>query len=146
MRKEDTMTKEPACVVHDREQLEQYVQQMIESEGITFDQWIVQYGAGFYLRRNQALLELLRPLRPRRVFEFACAGGFLADLLLENIDTIELYTCSNFSPKVVAYCKAQLARHQQCEVRLIDADVMRTNDITPVRLANYDTIVTTSFE
>lgn len=140
------MTKDAACVVHESERLEDYVRQMFETEGITFEQWIVRFGAGFYLKRNQVLIDILRPLRPRRVLEFACAGGFLADLLLTNLDTIEHYACTNFSPQMIAYCQAQLARFPQCEVSTMDADVTRSTEMTPAQLAKYDTIVTTSFE
>jgi hypothetical protein len=145
-RMESVMTKDATRVVHEREQLEEYVQQMTDSEGITFEEWIGQFGGGFYLKRNYVFLDIMRPLRPRRVFEFACAGAYLADLLLANVDSIELYTCSNFSPQMIAYCKEQLARYPQCEVALVDADVRRSSDITSVRLADYDVILTTSLE
>src|SRR4029079_872547 len=127
-------------------QLEQYMQRYLDAEGISFEQWITRFGAGAYFQRNQVLLEMLCPRHPRAILELACAGGFLADLLLKNITTIERYTCSNFSPQVVTYCNSQLAQHPQCEVANIDADVIRAGDLTPARLAEYDAVITTSFE
>ena len=99
-----------------------------------------------YAHRNEQILRLLAPRRPRRIFEFACAGGFLASLLLENISSIDQYTCSNYSERVVDHCRRHLARFPNCDVALVDADVTRSTDIANAALQPYDTFITTSFE
>jgi SAM-dependent methyltransferase len=136
----------PAAVMGELEPLEQYLDSYLRSAGLTFDEWMGTFGRGLYHERNQTILRLLAPYRPRRIFEFACAGGFLARLLLENVSTIERYTCTNFSPRVVEYCKKQLSHFRQCEVGLINADVVSANDIAQSGLDDYDTFVTTSLE
>jgi hypothetical protein len=140
------MTKDAAEVVHTPERLEDYVQKMVASEGHTFEEWVRLFSGGFYKKRNEIIVELLRPLVPRRVFEFACAGGFLADMLLRELDSIEVYTCTNFSPQMLEFCQRQLGGHPRCEVALADADVTRSNDISTERLVRYDVVLTTSFE
>jgi hypothetical protein len=139
-------SKPPSDVVHRQEALETYLDQMFEREGLTFETWAAMFGQGFYQNRNELILDLIRPLAPVRVFEFACAGGFLAQLLLSELPTIEAYTCSNFSPRMIEYTRRQLAEHRKCEVKLIDADVTRSDDMTRAALSPYDVFITTSFE
>lgn len=126
--------------------LEQYLDNYLQAAGLTFEKWIERFGEEPYSSRNELILKLVAPLEPKRIFEFACAGGYLAKLLLENIRGVELYTCSNFSTRVIDYCRRQLAVFPQCEVRLLDADVKRARDIENSELARYDMFVTTSFE
>jgi hypothetical protein len=139
-------SKPPSDVVHRQEALETYLDQMFEREGLTFETWAAMFGQGFYQNRNELILDLIRPLAPVRVFEFACAGGFLAQLLLSELPTIEAYTCSNFSPRMIEYTRRQLAEHRKCEVKLIDADVTRSDDMNRAALSPYDVFITTSFE
>src|SRR5262245_23141257 len=110
------LTKDPKDVIHTAEALEAYLDEMFRAEGITFDQWIAMFGQGLYRSRNEQILALLRPLKPRRILEFACAGGFLAELLLERITTIEKYVCSNFSTRMLDYTRDQLRRQSKCVV------------------------------
>src|SRR5689334_12732450 len=141
------MDSEPTrTVIHEVAALERYLNEYLESTGLTFEQWIETFGRGFYAARNQTIVELLKSTRPKRIFEFACAAGFLAKSILENIDGIEEYVCSNFSDRVVAYCERQLAPFSNCRVKLIDANIARSKDIENEGLEQYDTILTTSFE
>jgi len=133
-------------VIHEIAELEKYLNDYLESTGLTFEQWIETFGQGFYASRNQAIVDLLTPICPKRIFEFACAGGFLAKSILENIEGIEEYVCSNFSDRVVAYCEQQLRQFPNCRAKLIDANIARSKDIENERLDQYDTILTTSFE
>lgn len=137
---------QPRNVVHEIAALENYLDEYLKSAGLTFEQWIEMFGGGFYAQRNAVIVNLLKPLRPKRIFEFACAGGFLAKLILESIEGIEQYVCSNFSDRVVAYCEHQLAEFSNCRVKLIDANTMRSDDIMTEHLEQYDVILTTSFE
>src|SRR5258705_5961964 len=139
-------TEQPRNVIHEVDVLENYLDDYLKTAGLTFDQWIETFGGGFYLARNNVILQLLAPLRPKRIFEFACAGGFLAKLLLENIDTIQQYVCSNFSDRVVDYCKHQLVSFSNSSVKLVDANIERSKDIDNEYLEQYDTILTTSLE
>jgi hypothetical protein len=140
------MSKTSKDVVHQAGQLERYLQQFLDREGITFEQWMMRFGEGSYLQRNEVILRMLRPFDPRKIFEFACAGGFLAKLLLDNIDTVEQYTCSNFSIQVLEYSAKQLCQYPKCSVKIVDADVKRADHIERENVNQYDTIVTTSFE
>jgi len=133
-------------VIGELEPLEQYLDDHLRSAGLTFDEWMGTFGQGHYQERNQTILRFLKPHQPRRIFEFACAGGFLARLLLDHVPSIERYTCTNFSPRVVAFCEKQLLHFRQCDVGRINADVMSSSDIANLRLADYDTFLTTSFE
>jgi SAM-dependent methyltransferase len=135
-----------ATVIHEIDALEQYLDEYLRSAGLTFDRWIERFDQEPYFTRNQVILRLLNRIRPKKVFEFACAGGFLAKLLLENIASIEHYTCSNISTRVVAYCDQQLACFSNCEVKLLDANIVRSNDIEHANIEQYDTFLTTSFE
>ena len=139
-------TKHVRDVVHEANALEQYLDQCFAAEHVTFEQWVRRFASGFYKDRNELILNLAKPLRPRAVLEFASAGPFLARLLVENIDTIGKYTCSNFSTRMVEYCAAQLKDHHSCEAVSIDADVRRSLDMHRDRLAGYDLFITTSFE
>jgi hypothetical protein len=47
---------------------------------------------------------------------------------------------------VIAYCEEQLRGFSACEVRLLDADVVRSRDMEHVALTDYDTFLTTSLE
>lgn len=143
---ERASSKPPSDVIGELEPLEQYLDDYLRSAGLTFDEWMGTFGQGRYHERNQTILRLLAPHQPRRLFEFACAGGFLARLIVEHIPTIERYTCTNFSPRAVDYCEKQLLHLPQCEVGLINADVVSSNDIERSGLLDYDTLVTTSFE
>jgi hypothetical protein len=80
------------------------------------------------------------------VLEFACAGPFLARLLVDNIQSIEKYTCSNFSRRMVEFSAAKLADKPRCAAALIDADVKRSSDMHHDHLQEYDMFITTSFE
>jgi hypothetical protein len=140
------MTKNPQDVIHEAARVEQYLQCYFEAEGISFDQWITRFGEGIYLQRNLVILRMLQLLQPHRVFEFACAGGFLAKLLLDNLPAISLYTCTNFSSPVVEYCKKQLSECNRFEAALVDADIQRSDDLLRAGLETYDVVVTTSFE
>jgi hypothetical protein len=140
------MDKDRRDVIHEAPALADYMRRFLEAEGLTYDEWIRRFGRGLYLKRNQIILRMLRPLRPRRVFEFASAGGFLCKLLVEGLDSIEQYTCTNFETQVVDYCRRQLRNHLQCTVKTIDANVFRTTDIDHEGLHQYDAIVTTSLE
>ena len=104
------------------------------------------FGGGLYRSRNREILSLISPLRPRRVFEFACAAGFLAEMLLDHVDSIEEYVCSNFSQRMLDYTTKQLEDRAKCRVLRVDADVVRSGDMRQLRVAAYDTFITTSFE
>jgi glycosyltransferase involved in cell wall biosynthesis len=138
--------KDPRQVIHSVAALEHYLDQYLETTGLTFEQWVHTFGQGSYRDRNVMMLEVTLALRPRNVLEFACAGPFLARLLVERIPSIERYTCSNFSPRMVDFLAAQLAGEPRCSVALIDADVRRSPDMHRDRLQGYDTFVTTSLE
>jgi hypothetical protein len=133
-------------VIHEINALERYLDAYLQTNGLTFEKWIEGFGQEPYFTRNQLILKTLAPLQPKRIFEFACAGGFLAKLLLENMTGIERYTCSNFSARVVTYCERQLTQFANCEVKLIDANIVRSRDIDQAKLEQYDAFVTTSFE
>jgi protein-L-isoaspartate O-methyltransferase len=144
--KRTTITKDPCVVVHDVESLENYMHEHLDRMGMTFEQWMTKFGRGMYLSRNMIMLDLLMPLQPRRVLEFACAGGYLASLLLDRLPYIQKYVCSNFSSQMLDYTKSQLAGYGNCEVALLDADVGRSSDMSADRISAFDTFVTTSFE
>jgi hypothetical protein len=101
---------------------------------------------GFYKERNEALLTMIKPYMPRNVFEFACAGPFLAKLLLSNLGCIEKYTCSNISVPMVQYCTNYLANESRCRVGFIDAEVKRSTAMHRQNIKEYDTFITTSLE
>jgi hypothetical protein len=141
------LTKDPGDVIHEAAALEAYLDRMLRAEGITsFEQYVAMFGQGMYRSRNQEILEMVRRLQPRRIFEFACAGGFLAELLLDGVDSIEEYVCSNFSTRMLDYTANQLRGRDKCRVLPVDADVVRSEDMRGQRVAGYDTFITTSFE
>ena len=146
LRRQGPVTKDPQHVIHTLDALEAYLDEMCLAEGITFDQWFAMFGQGLYTDRNEQILSLLLPLKPRRIFEFACAGGFLAQLLLERISTIEEYVCSNFSTRMLDYTRNQLRQYSKCSVQRVDADVRRSEEMTGRRISGTDTFITTSFE
>ena len=133
-------------VIHESHALEDYLDRYFTSTGTTFEQWVERFRDGFYRERNDLILELAQPLAPKAVLEFACAGPFLAELLAARISTIERYTCSNFSERMVEYCSAALRDLENCDTAVIDADVHRSPDMRRDRLAGYDLFVTTSLE
>ncbi len=138
--------KDPRQVIHSAAALEQYLDQYFKTTGLTFEAWAQTFGEGSYRDRNLMILDVSAPLRPRNVLEFACAGPFLARLLVENIPSIERYTCSNFSARMVEFSAARLADQPRCSVALLDADVTRSPDMHRDHLQPYDTFVTTSLE
>jgi glycosyltransferase involved in cell wall biosynthesis len=138
--------KDPEQVIHSVAALEQYLDHYLETTGLTFEQWVHTFGQGSYRDRNMMILEIMTRLRPRHVLEFACAGPFLARLLVAGIPGIERYTCSNFSPRMVELSAGLLADQARCDVALIDADVTRSPDMRRPRLQEYDTFITTSLE
>jgi len=140
------ITKDPRDVVHEPEALEAYLDDMFLAENSSFEQWVAMFGQAFYRTRNHEILSLVAPLRPKKIFEFACAGGFLAELLLSQIGTIEHYVCSNFSKRMLEYTRSQLSGYPKCVVLFADADVFRSEHMRAHRLAEYDTFITTSFE
>jgi SAM-dependent methyltransferase len=140
------VTKDPREVVHDAQAIEAYLNAVFEADGLSFDQWVGRFGEGLYRQRNDTIVELVRPFAPRRVLEFACAGGFLAQQLIDRIDTIEAYTCSNFSARMIRHCERQLEGNRKCEVKLIDANVLTGDPPASEWLSGYDTFITTSFE
>jgi hypothetical protein len=140
------ITKNPRKVIHEVGALEQYLDRYLARKHLTFERWVERFGEGFYRDRNALLAEVASPLKPRRVLEFACAGPFLAQLLIDRIPTIEQYTCSNFSKRMVDYCATRLAGDPRSVAALIDADVARSDDMQRERLAGYDMFVTTSLE
>lgn len=133
-------------VIGDPDRLERYLDDFLRDSGQTFDSWVERFGQGFYCARNQAVLDLLRPLNPKRIFEFACAGGFLAKLLLDEISGIERYECSNFSHRMVEYCRRQLNDYPNCDTSFVNADLGSSADMRDKRLGEYDVFLTTSFE
>ena len=139
-------TKDAREVLYEAQALERYLDEYFAAEHVTFEQWVQRFATGFYKERNGLILDLVEPLRPRSVLEFACAGPFLAQLLVENIDTIEQYTCSNFSTRMVEYCAASLKKYRGCKAVSLDADVRRSMDMHRDRLVGYDLFVTTSLE
>jgi SAM-dependent methyltransferase len=136
----------PRDPIHELGQLERYLDDYLRDENLTFEEWMERFGAGAYLARNQVISALLAPHLPKRIHEFACAGGFLAKLLLDGIGSIERYTCSNYSPRAVEYCRHQLSSHGNCDIKLLNADVLRSQDFRNEKLDDYDTFITTSFE
>ena len=140
------MEKDIKNVVRGVEALEAYLDRMFIAEGLTFNSWMASFGAGSYRARNEVVLSMVIKLRPRRVFEFACAGGHLAELILSQVPSIAHYVCSSFSPRVVAHAQSQLASQRKCKVQLADADVLRSTDMDAARLESYDLLLTTSFE
>lgn len=140
------ISKDPVDVIHEADALEAYLDGIFEAENLTFEGWVGKFGEGFYRDRNELIVQLATPLRPRKVLEFACAGGFLAKTLLERVSSIEMYLCSNFSARMVDYCQRQLEGDPRCVVELLDADVTRGSDFTRERLSAYDLFLTTSFE
>jgi peptidoglycan/xylan/chitin deacetylase (PgdA/CDA1 family)/glycosyltransferase involved in cell wall biosynthesis len=126
--------------------LEQYLNDYLQSEGLTFQEWMERFGSGTYQARNQVIVDFLAPDQPKNIFEFACAGGFLAKALLDGIPGIDRYTCSNYSQRAVAYSERQLVGYSNCNVKLVNADVVRSPDFENANLDEYDTIITTSFE
>lgn len=140
------MDKDRKDVIHEAPALADYMRRFLAAEGVTYDEWMLRFGRGRYLQRNKIILRMLRPLRPRRVFEFASAGGFLCKLLVGGLDSIEHYTCTNFETRLVDYCRRQLRDCPQCTVKTIDANVFRATDIDDEGLHQYDAIVTTSLE
>jgi len=138
--------KDPRDVVHEVSDLERYLDEMFEQEGLTFDTWMATFGSGFYRARNLAVVELVRPLEPRRVLEFACAGGHLAELVMDGVPTIDHYVCSSVSARVVEHAKGQLQRWPHCAVKMVDADLSRSQDMVATNIATYDLFLTTSFE
>jgi hypothetical protein len=126
--------------------LEQYLDQYLKTAGLTFEEWAQTFGKGSYRDRNMIILDLAAALRPRNVLEFACAGPFLARLLVDNIPSIGRYTCSNFSPRMIEFAATQLADRPRCSVTVIDADVKRSHDMHRHHLQAYDTFITTSLE
>ena len=140
------ITKDPRDVIHDIGALEEYLDRYMASKNLTFARWVERFGEGFYRDRNALLADLASPLKPRRVLEFACAGPFLAELLVARVPTIEKYTCSNFSRRMLDYCASRLDNDPRFDVALMDADLARSNDMHRERLRDYDMIVTTSLE
>ncbi len=139
------LEKHPGEVIHDQRALDAYLDAYFASEGITFEHWLTRFSKEPYESRNRAIVNAVREYTPRRVFEFACAAGFLAEVILEGCPGIEQYTISNFSPRMVTATRRQLERFACCDVRLIDAED-RDNAMNPVELQTYDTFITTSFE
>lgn len=92
------------------------------------------------------MVELVRPLAPRRVFEFACAGGHLAELLMDEVPTIDHYVCSSVSARVVEHARRQLQRWPHCSVKMVDGDLSRSQDMVAANIGTYDLFLTTSFE
>jgi len=142
----EVVTKDPGEVIHEADTLEAYLDAHFQRQGITFEQWVGKFGGAFYRSRNETVLALVAPIGPRRVFEFACSAGFLAQLLLDRVATIERYVCSNFSSRMIEYCRRQLQAYSRCEVKLIDVNVRRAGDLLAEELASYDLFVTTSLE
>lgn len=134
------------ATIRDLDALERYIDDYLASIGSTFEEWMERFGQGAYALRNQSILNLMAPHRPRRILEFACAGGFLAKLLLDRVPTIERYYCTNFSVRLVEYCRSQLSGYPQCSVGLVNADVAVSDDMAQANLEQYDTFLTTSFE
>ena len=131
--------KDPRQVIHSVAALEEYLDGYLRTAGLTFEEWARRFGQGLYRDRNMVILDLAVGLRPRNVLEFACAGPFLARLLVDNIPSIERYVCSNFSPRMVQFCMAQLADQLRCSVVMLDADIKRSDDMRGPRLQEYDT-------
>lgn len=140
------ITNDPREVIHEVAALEKYLDRYLQTARLTFEEWAQTFSEGSYRDRNLIILDLAASFRPRNVLEFACAGPFLARLLLDNIQSIEKYTCSNFSRRMVEFSAAQLADQPRCVVALIDADVKRSSDMHREHLQGYDMFMTTSLE
>jgi len=138
--------KDPQNVIRDPLKLESPLDRYFRKENLTFEKWILRFGEGFYASRNHIILEMVAALKPRSVFEFASSGGFLAKLLMDNVPAIERYTCSDFTERMVNYCRTQLADYEQCTVKLIDADVIRCDDFEREIALGPGLVLTTSFE
>ena len=138
-------TKDPSEVIHEPDALEAYLDEYFRSERTTFEQWVMRFAMEPYKSRNRLMVNAVRLRSPRRVFEFACAAGFLAKGILEACPAIETYTISNFSRRMLDVTAQQLSKFKACDVRLIDAED-RGDVMHPSRLSLYDLFVTTSFE
>jgi hypothetical protein len=87
-----------------------------------------------FKKRNIEIVKILKIIKPKKIFEFACTYGFLASEIKNEVD-VE-YLCTNFLPSVVNYVKTQ-----GIQTELFDAE-----DIPKRNLTNYDTFICTSLE
>jgi len=94
-----------------------------------------------YVRRNQALIELVRDLKFTRVFEFGGASGLLAEMMLRRFSQIEYYLFSDLSPRACRLAEKNLAGYR-VEIRPLDM----TRDLDKVNWDTFDLVVTTSLE
>jgi hypothetical protein len=133
-------------VVHEVAALEAYMDAYLTAEGITFEQWVPRFAGGLYEERNALLSELLGGMHPRQVLEFACAGPYLARLLLARHPGIVSYACTNFSDRMVDFCRASFTGDARFHASLVDADVERSADMRREAVSVFDTFITTSLE
>ena len=87
----DVIEKDLRQVIHAVAALEQYLDEYLRTAGLTFEEWARTFGQGSYRDRNLTILDLAVGMRPRNVLEFACAGPFLACLLVDHLPSIERY-------------------------------------------------------
>lgn len=118
----------------------------LSAEGLTFEEWVPRFAGGLYEERNELIADLLAPLHPRQVLEFACAGPYLAVLLLARHRSIMSYACTNFSDRMVAFCRDQVSGDPRFRAFLADADVHRSTDMRRASVSGFDTFITTSLE
>ena len=101
------------------------------------------YERGDYFRRNVMLMNLIKQkCRPKRIFEFAGSGGFLANLILENIEGIEFYHHTDFTNIAVGCAKSLLDKYENCVVEKVDID----KEYNEINFSVYDTFICISFE
>jgi len=95
------------------------------------------YNHGVYRKRNEVIVEKLKDLELGEVFEFACSFGFLAEMILNKIDSVKKYVCTNILSEVINIVKIQVVHEKFLTYRL---DV---NNTLPIF---YDTYICTAFE
>lgn len=139
-------SKDPRDVVHELGALEAYMDAYLHSEDITFEQWVPRFAGGFYLERNGIMADFVLPLRPRHVLEFACAGPYLAELMLQRAPSIVAYLCTNFSARMVEFCRDVVHDTPRFRAALVDADVHRSTDMHRGSISGHDVFLTTSLE
>lgn len=140
------ITKDPSTVIHRVDAVEAYLDNYLARNHLTFEDWADRFGDDYYTERNDLIVAEAAVRSPRAVLEFACAGPFLAAQMLTTVPSIERYVCSNFSPRMLQYCRLKLQGMPRGEIALLDADVVRSPDLRPDRIAEYDLFVSTSLE
>lgn len=100
------------------------------------------YGKRTYKTRNDKLARWVKQVSPKRVFEFAGSGGFLAKVIIDTVPGIEFYHHSDFADVAVNFARNLLKDYGNCLVEKIDID----NEYNEVDWGNYDAFITISLE